>query len=202
MHLSIFKRLFSPLSYFRIRHSADESYNLSNSVKIWYDYYIPLSITLIITCLLWKLNIPFSFFSESGIVSQFSQMLSFLAGFYITALAAIASFEREDLDKPTKGIPLVIYKSATNPSTGKPFGNQILTRREYLCMLFGYLAFMSINLFLIGVLGKLFQPAIQELVDGQLIRIICLFIYMYFLLHIIITTFIGIFYLSERIHKE
>ena len=200
---SVIKRLFSPLAYFRIRHTDDKGYNLFKSVKVWYDFYIPLFVAFAITIVLFCYSIPFSFFSENGVVKQFSQMLSFLAGFYITALAAIASFDRKDLDSPTKGTPLKIYKSATNPRTDSPFGDHTLTRREYLCMLFGYLAFMSINLFLAGVLSELFHPLVVGLVyNHPFIRFAFLFAYLYFLSHIIVTTFIGIFYLSDRIHQE
>ena len=203
MILPVIKRLFSPLRYFRIRHTDDKSYNFSKSVKVWYDFYIPLFIAFAITITLFCYKIPFSFFAENGVVKQFSQMLSFLAGFYITALAAIASFNRKDLDNPTKGTPLKIYKGAINQKTGQPFGDHILTRREYLCMLFGYLAFMSINLFLVGVLSELFHPLVVELIyNHPFTRFVFLFTYLYLLSHIIVTTFIGIFYLSERIHQE
>lgn len=203
MILSVIKRLFSPLAYFRIRHSKGKDYDVTSSVKLWYDFYIPLLVAFAVTFMLYKYSVPFAFFSENGVVKQFSQMLSFLAGFYITALAAIASFDRKDLDSPTKGTPLKIYKSAINPKNDKPFGDHTLTRREYLCMLFGYLAFMSINLFLIGVLSELFHPLVAEFIhDYSFTRFVFLFAYLYFLSHIIVTTFIGIFYLSERIHQE
>ncbi len=61
-------------------------------------------------------------------------LLQVLIGFFVASLAAVATFQRPGMDENMRG------KAPTLQGKG-------VTRRQYLCYMFGYLAFMSIAVY-------------------------------------------------------
>ena len=137
---------------------------------------------------------------EGGLVASINSSIGFLIGFYIAALAAVATFEHKSLDKKLAGKPAVfVYYQA-----GKQW-NEELTRRKFLSFLFGYCSFISIILFMAGVFAQIFHDAIRILVPTQhhvLLTAIFVAGYMFVFFNLIITTFLGLFYLTDRLHRD
>ncbi|MEE9339777.1 MAG: hypothetical protein V3U87_17030 [Methylococcaceae bacterium] len=132
------KQLLSPLNHLRIQHSQ----------KYLFDYFIPLVIALIALIVLiglMALPVSINIFGHNGLISVITGLIQILVGFYIAALAAVATFQKEGLDSflAGEGATLVVQRRGIEKSIQ-------LTRRKFVCYLFGYLAFVGIALYFIG----------------------------------------------------
>ena len=125
-----------------------------------------------------------------------SQCLMILPGFYIAALAAIATFS-PTMDQGLNGGEARLKS--------REYGADIErkpTRRRFLCLLFGYLSFLSLVLALLSGLPPVLDPArfFQDAEWRNLCRIICTGVYGLFFMQLISLTLLGLFYLANRIH--
>ncbi|MBX5268620.1 hypothetical protein HJB99_08005 [Rhizobium sp. NLR17b] len=153
-----------------------------------------------------------NFFGDKGFLDRIGSFSAVLTGFYIAALVGIASFSTAigDLDEEILVGP--ISREAAN---GEP---ENLTRRQYVCALFGYLSFVSLIIslgsILLIVLGgastdvlMLFAefPRLAALADTitGLIRVGVVIICSLVISHMFITTCHGLYYMIDRLyHKE
>jgi hypothetical protein len=81
---------------------------------------------------------------------------------------------------------------------------ETLTRRRFLCFLFGYLSFCSIFLYFCGIGANLIAaPAAQMIPVRYAFAIKWSFacIYLFVLYNLISTTLLGLYYMTERIHR-
>lgn len=146
---------------------------------------------------------------DSWIAAIFS-CLQVLPGFYIAALAAIATFPNINLDRPLDGDEVSVYLSEDGV-----IKKVVLTRRRFLCFIFGYLSFSSIILLLLcswiqlatptllisTVLNKaLYALTVNFYINQSTIDFIALSIILFILYQIICATLLGLFYLTDRIH--
>lgn len=170
---------------------------------------------LLLIALTLILSLPFiatdaNFFSQSGFLERVGSFSSVLTGFYVAALVAVATFavQSADLDKEITVGRITYPESKYEDSFN-------LTRREYVCAIFGYLAFASL---LISILSILFvviaNPALKLLrkvstymnlpqqiyetfIPGVLVIILCAVIS-----HMIVTTGHGLYYLIDRMYAR
>ena len=182
-------KIFEPLSYLRIKNSQ---------IKL-FSFYIPLILTAFFLAAYHFLPLKLNVFGNDGLIASISQLLSVLVGFYIASLAAVATFPNENLDQSIKG------ESATlkNLRGGKK-NNENLTRRRFLCLLFGYCSWLSMYLFIFGTLSKLIENNIQMIVKPEyheLLIMAFLCIYIFSFINLMVTTLLGLSYLTERIHR-
>ncbi|MBK5415035.1 hypothetical protein [Pseudomonas sp. TH31] len=184
-------QMLQPLSYLAIRHPQ----------KWKVDWLFPIAISLICTWFSigadWKSEI----YRTSGPVSLLLGFLSGLPGFYIAALAAIATFGRNDIDnllpEPTPTVKLTTR------------GENILvklTRRRFLAMLFSFLTCESISLVLLSTLllssgTSISSVTILDGVAGQALSIAMTFIYYTLLMQMLTATFWGLYYLGFKLHE-
>lgn len=82
-------------------------------------------------------------FGDHGIVQGVNGLLQILTGFYIASLAAVATFNKQSMDEVMPGEPPIV-----DVRGGKI---EQLTRRRFVCSMFGYLAFISLFVYLIGI---------------------------------------------------
>ena len=123
-----------------------------------------------------------------------------LPGFYIAALAAIATFQAPTMDTALDGRAATLKSSEHGIDSERK-----LTRRRFLCLLFGYLSFLSLILALLGNLPGSVHPLLlfsKEVVWewGNLCRGVCLGLFGLFFMQLVSLTLLGLFYLSDRIH--
>lgn len=124
------QQLLSPLSYLFIRHSC--------CIRISWVYSPVLSIiTVFMLCSLSQ------YISYNDFIPDASQFLGLLSGFYITSLSILASNGNTYLDENLKGEQPYLH-------------DNILNRRSFLCLLLGYLTFISIILFLLTMFLDIF----------------------------------------------
>jgi len=184
-------QMLQPLSYLAIRHPQ----------KWKVDWLFPVVISLVCTiCTIgdeWVSDI----YRGSGPVSMLLSFFSSLPGFYIAALAAIATFGRNDIDnvlpEPTPTVKLITR------------GENVLvklTRRRFLAMLFSFLTCESIALVLYSVLFLSYGPIIAEagLWGGggsKVVIITMTFVYFTLLMQMLAATFWGLYYLGFKLHE-
>ncbi|MBW7765907.1 MULTISPECIES: hypothetical protein [Enterobacter cloacae complex] len=187
-------KLFSPLSYLRIKHEE----------KDWYDYKVPVIASVIVTIVYHFHANKISLIETNGLLLQVNGLLQVLIGFYIAALAAVSTFSSSSIDEVMAGVP---------PTLVEKFRGQKLTveltRRRFVCYLFGYLALVSFMLFCIGMIsilmGKPFHIWLLTFWSADAIlwlKTVFVGVYLFILINIITTTLLGLYFLAVRFHQS
>ena len=178
---SIGGQLFSPFSYLtKFEHAA----------KGWYDVWYPL----FFTCL----TMLFLFFVVGGasipsLIVDINGFLGSLPGFFIAALAAIATFGNSRIDKEVRGVKVKI-KDASGLPKSLP-----VSRRRFLSSMFSYLTCMSFLTVLgtnVALRVKINQPEVELIVNW-----VGFSTFFFIVWQIVLTTFLGLYYLGERLHE-
>ncbi|BCX67938.1 hypothetical protein [Pseudomonas izuensis] len=184
-------QMLQPLSYLAIRHPQ----------KWKVDWLFPIVIAFVCTLCSVGEGGNSDIYRSSGPVSMLLGFFSSLPGFYIAALAAIATFGRNDIDnvlpEPTPTVKLMTR------------GENVLvklTRRRFLAMLFAFLTCESIALVLYSVLFLSYGSVIAEfsLWGGVASKILILgmtFVYYVLLMQMLAATFWGLYYLGFKLHE-
>lgn len=180
-------QLFRPLLYLKIIHPQ----------KWVIDWLYPLLLAI-------AYNSIVIYFKGPGWLANSEKSLTFilgflqaLPGFYIAALAVVASFGRRGMDQYISGI--------TPISKQLVYGEEIdikLTRRRFLAMLFSYLTFLSI----IMVIMTFIHLGI-ELSDSPTNVSLILFsifhaVYSFLFFQLVIVTLWGVYYMGYRIYED
>lgn len=184
------KVLFAPLSYLRIRHEA----------KLWADWVYPLVFSALSTFLVMRYGPDGVIAGENGLLSKLLIICSVLPGFYIAALAAIATFNRPDIDQlmppPT---PVMTQRIG-----GKK--NKIeLTRRRFLAHLFAFLCFESLAVMVACMFASLvgaaivdcFIPSVASCLKAGLVFLLLLIFW-----QMLCGTLLGLYYLGDRLYRS
>lgn len=186
-------KLFSPLNYLLIKHEE----------KGKYDYGIPFAVSVCVTIAYHFYADRIPLISNNGLVLQVNGLLQVLIGFYIAALAAVSTFSSPSIDEIMAGDPPTLVEKFR----GKKVKVQ-LTRRRFVCYLFGYLALVSFMLFCIGMIsilvGKPFYFWLSTLMTPDIIvwiKTMFVAAYVFLLMNIIITTLLGLYFLAIRFHQ-
>ncbi|MEH6346025.1 MAG: hypothetical protein V7785_13120 [Bermanella sp.] len=182
--MDILYKLLTPLNYLRIKHPQ----------KQLVDIVLPLVFSLLICIAFYFLPKPIGLLGQNGLILSLSGFLQVLAGFFIAALGAIATFPNKDMDRPTDGIPLKLDELE-------------LTRRQFLSYMFGFLAFTG---FILVLLSKMVLSAESNIIhllsnvnDQYRLWLKLVFSFLYFTIFnsLLFTTLFGLHYLTEKIHE-
>ena len=142
---------------------------------------------------------PVPILGDSGLLGKVLTFVQSLPGFYIAALAAIATFNRIDIDRTMPAPPPRMNVQIRGRSVAID-----LTRRRFLCVLLAFLTAESLVLIMCGMLGLVIGPSMKLAVSEphqKLVLYGCLAVYMIFFWQMLCVTFLGLFYLGERIHQ-
>jgi predicted secreted protein len=189
----------SPFKYLRLRNERGN--------RLVFRDLIPM---LVITFIFAAPFIAFdqvNFSRAAGFVDRMGSLAAVLAGFYIAALVAVGSFSASigDLDSPI--------------SNGKIFLNlgdeDSLTRREYICSVFGFLSFLSLFIAIASSFVLIVTPAVSGIAGKEdllllgfntsafdIARGFAIFVYCFIISAMIVTTFYGLYYLTDRIYAK
>ena len=176
------KRLSTPLRYLSIRHE----------IKARFDWGWPLFLTVVTMLIFWLLPVTPPILGETGFMKGIRELIALFAAFFVVALAAVATFSRESLDLPMEG---------TTPT----LNGRDLSRRQFVCYLFGYLAVISFALFLAAVLAQVLAPSLRADLSPRIfwwVKAIGGTIFTFGFWNMVITTLLGIYFLVERVHIE
>lgn len=118
------RTLLSPLNYLKAK----------NSHKFTWDWTIPGCVAVLGVMVMLILPRPVPILGGSGLVYWVNELLQVLIGFYIAALAAVASFDRASLDQKIEGegVTLRVLRQGD-------LVDRSLTRRAFISLMFGYL---------------------------------------------------------------
>ena len=179
MILKSMKILITPLNYMKISHEN----------KFALDIVIPFFISILVCFFFYYLSYE-NMIGDNSIIYRINSILGILIGFFIASLAAVSTFDRPEMDNIMEGIPPTLHKLP-------------LTRRQFLCYLFGYLSFVTINIILISDTMNVFSVDIINLISTNTFIYILIFTPYFFLItNIFITLFLGLSFLTENIHKK
>ncbi len=183
------------------------AYRRISHPMMWrYIWGAPLMLTAIVLLVYVILPVKPRLGGEAGLLRSLSQILALLPGFFISALAAIATFNRPEMDE-TMPEPAPKVKIAHR-------GEMLdidLTRRMFLSYLFSYLSILSVILFVVVIVVPYADPSLRqffswtgEYINGTTVYISLKYAFIsavaYFFSSLLISTLHGVYFLCERIH--
>ena len=184
-------KLLTSLSFLRLK-SGD---------LFWYQWFWPSVMCALFHVLFWTAPAKPAIFGDHGIVGSANNLLNMVIGFYIAALAAVATFSSKNLDSAMKG-----HTPKIKIVRGGSVSFENLTRRRFLCVLFGYCAFVSILLYVSSLIIKFSLPSINTwdffVNNIEYFQFAWLTYYFFLSASLLITTLLGLHYLIDRIHRE
>ncbi|MCB1509637.1 MAG: hypothetical protein KDJ36_01945 [Hyphomicrobiaceae bacterium] len=180
-------KLLTPLSFLRLE-SAD---------LFRYQWGIPGALTIASLIVYYILPTEPLLLGSEGLVARMNGLLGTLIGFYIAALAAVATFPNAKLDETMKGrAPKLAYQRGGENRV------ETLTRRRFLSVLFGYSAFLSIALYGFGILTFAIEPSIEQGLLRRILSVVWIASYAFMLNSLTVVTLLGLSYLIERMHRD
>jgi len=145
-------------------------------------------------------------FHKDGYVEKIGSFSSVLTGFYVAGLLAVATFATAlgDLDKKIERGPIIL------PARDQEIGDYHLTRREYVCQMFGYLAALSLLISVLSIIvvvicqtiGRPPHTAFGYIWDFKKLRLLFGGLYDLLVAHLIVTTAIGLYYFVDRLYVK
>jgi hypothetical protein len=183
--------LLRPFSYLSIGHKS----------KWKIDWLIPILLALMSIFIVFFLRRygSISVYSDNGIISRILSFVQSLPGFYIAALAAIATFNKTDIDnrmpEPAPTIDIIVQGKSIEIA---------LTRRRFLCSMFAFLTAESILLIVVAIFSLSIAPVIKAVIAPQLTEVLSgVFFLFYSILfwQMIVASFWGLYYLGEKLHQ-
>jgi hypothetical protein len=185
------QHLLRPFAYLRINHP----------LKWKVDWFFPLVLAVITIALIIFLRRYglISLYSETGLISKILSFVQTLPGFYIAALAAIATFNKIDIDQtmpaPAPKMDIVIQGRSIEIT---------LTRRRFLCAMFAFLTAESLVIIVAAIAAITFTIPLRSLVPAGLhIYVSYGFFFSFAILfwQMVVASFLGLYYLGERLHQ-
>lgn len=179
------KRLLAPLRYLEIR----------NSEKTLYDYVVPFAVGVGGWAIYSLIEPRLPLFGEDGLLRFARDLLIMAVPFMIGALAAVAmGAPGPHLDRRAPGVELFL-------------AGELLTLRQFVCYMLGYLSF--IGLFTLGAVvaaGLLREPVLEWTRDAPLIRQLIhatgtLFLAL-LLSALTVTVFWSLYFLTEIVNRN
>ena len=183
-------QLLRPFAYLTIKHPA----------KKVVDRNIPMFLALGTLVVLGFGRGTINAWGDNGLIALMQGLIQGLPGFYIAALAAVATFGRQTsldalIPEPTPTID-------TWYGTGKvEIG---LTRRRFLCLLFAHLTALSLAISLLSSFGRSLAPVLKSVLPhwlAELLFYLTTAAYFFFVFQMLIVTLWGLFYLSDKMHQ-
>lgn len=183
-------QLLRPFGYIAIHHP----------VKRIVDWYVPLGMLIVGLLAIWPFRDGMNIWASNGLVASAQGFVQGLPGFYVAALAAVATFgaQGSSLDRviPEPTPTLATHFAGT-------WVEMKLSRRRFLCFLFSYLTALSIVLCLYAYYAQaIAQPArklLPHAVDA--LSWLAIAVYMFFLFQLVVVTLWGLYYLGDRMHQ-
>lgn len=179
---------------------------IRDAKMVHYVWTIPLSITVLGFIFYYLLPVKPLIVGNGSLLDRMSLAFTILPGFFISALAAVATFNRVEMDEtmPEPAPTALVHHR----------GNLVeieLTRRMFLSYLFSYLSMMSLLLFVACNSIEFLQVNIDHFVGGisdefwrdtasVLYKNAGVAVVLYFSASTFVTMLHGVYFLCERIH--
>lgn len=177
-------KLLSPFLFLRLRFGERWRYNVA-----------ALIIGGLLAATYWMLPVKPPLLGQTGLLEDVKAFVTIVFPFYVAALVAVATFQRTELDDMPNGGQVTLHRR------NEPIIS--LTRRQFVCFIFGYCSALSVLLFLMVMLSKMLQPWLVGLIPGLLpyAKVALLAGLGSVFAHMMIITFWGLYYLTDRVHR-
>lgn len=184
-------QLLKPFGYLAIQHPY----------KWVVDWLYPSLMAIISIALILQFSDIAKLVEPNGMIAMLLSFIQSLPGFYIAALAAIATFGRLDIDdilpEPT---PKVVIKLRGRENIID------LTRRRFLAMLFAFLTGESIAIVVYCIALISFGSSVNGYTYannavGHYLYIVSIFLLFIFVYQMILATFWGLYYLGYKLQE-
>jgi hypothetical protein len=186
----MFLELKRPFSYLSIRHPDG---------GVWIiNWGIPIVISTFFVIITYRFGVIVDLFGASGVIGKILGFVQNLPGFFIAALAAVATFNSPSIDKKMPGIPPQIDVLYNGKLTTVD-----MTRRRFLCVMFAYLTIESFLITVGSIFLTTYAAPLKELIPVALqvpVKTTVIFFYIVFFAQMLCVTLWGLFYLGERLH--
>jgi hypothetical protein len=142
--------------------------------------------------LFWLLPERPALLGDKGVLKSICDFIVLLAAVFVAALAAVAAFDNETLDREMQGTTPTLH-------------GRNLTRRQFVCYLFGYLAVISFSLFLAIVTANIVTPSLHVVLSERALwwtRAVSGNVFAFAFWNMIVTTLLGIYFLVERVNID
>lgn len=169
-------------------------------------WYAPTVAAILVVGIFFLFPEGIKLFGERSYTSYTISVISTLPGFFIAALAAVATFSRVELDDEIKSPPATLKIMTLGQLAPTP-----LTYRVFLCYMFAYLTAASLLIIVTCVFSDLIMAGICDFIRGlsvrymavafQVLKGLYVFIISWFNASIFIITFYSLYFLCERIHR-
>lgn len=180
------------LNYLRIRHGYARSYN----------WVYPAIVSFLLTWLVLSLVTPATLFEKDGLLSSFTPFLSILSPFYIASLAAVSTFSGNRSVDEKFGMTEPVLLEIRGAGGGWEWVD--VTPRHFLSLLFGYCTAVSLFLLLTSIFSS-FISIVVMISPSQYHDLIFSMIFLafsFFLCQLLLCTLLGVYFLSDRIHRK
>ena len=182
--------LLRPFSFLTISHPTKKPLIIS--------WAIPALISALLVGASVLINHKIDVFGSNGLMTRMLGFIQSLPGFYIAALAAIATFNNRDMLKLMPGVPPV----GTVDYNGFP-ERVPMTRRRFLSSMFAYLTALSIVLTLLAVGMLTISEPIKATVPvayHPFVKGAVAYCFLLFACQMVTVTFWGLYYLGDKLH--
>jgi hypothetical protein len=182
--MKVIAQLFTPTRYLYVQASTLD--------KVIVDFILPAICSALVVTLHTLSPDLLRLSGETGLIAGIGSFMQVLVGFYVAALAAVATFPGSSLDEDAKNLKL---------------SGEAIKRRKFLALLFGYLSLVSLGLFLSMLFRGVPEGAVSVLASwssyrlDELAKAAFLFCFQFFFWQMILITLLGIHYLTDRIHR-
>lgn len=187
----MFYILLRPFSFLFIKHDELRRAMINGS----------LYLSIFATIVIFSVPVTPIIFGKDGFISAISSVFNALPGFFIAALAAVATFNRPELDQvmPDPAPQLKLMTQGRRDFVK-------LTTRMFLSFLFAYLTAITFLGMAFFIFVEIMRPSALYILSERPIlkfplKIFITFFVNVFIFNIVITTLVGIYFLAERIHR-
>lgn len=180
--------IFSPLSYLRIIYPQ----------KWVVDWLYPGIAALLSLWLVLKFGAADSISGPQGIIDRLILVASIMPGFFVAALAAIATFNRPDIDDlMPEPAPTLLVEMQGQENTIQ------LTRRRFLAFLFAFLCWESLALLVVCVFSSAVGSTFISMAGnyGFVVKSLGLFVLLAIFWQLMFATCLGLYYLGDRLNR-
>lgn len=176
----MWKTLLNPLSFWKIKYHR----------KYGYMVVLPVLASIGFT-VFYCMNPNIDVVGGGSLVDHCAGLVRLLAGFFFAGLGLVVSQSKNEW-------LLTVMEGTPKPS----WEGKDIHRLFFLSHMFGYLAFVSIFLYLLGMVASIIPAVDPSSWYLSYTRGVFVFIYTYIFINIMVTTAIGIYFLSSDINQS
>lgn len=182
--------LLRPFLYLRVSHAS--------GTLPWMNWGLPATCSAVILLVFAWAAPGVNAFHAAGVFDRLLSFVQNLPGFYLAALAAVATFNRPGLDQLMPGTPPKVQIKYHDAKTSVD-----LTRRRFLSLVFSYLTALSFGITLLLVVSLPLVDVVRAALPPGLVaftRGVVAGGLVFFLCQLVVITLWGLYYLGERMH--